>query len=202
MNELLKKLNLYKNDLEDTKEALRVLSLPSKGQGTGFCRRSYSLGYNILKPIFEDDLRMDTSKNGREVLRELLMEHKKQIIAGRNLQVRENNRRTRYNNSIKNRQVSIELSFNYIKITPLTADERYISWEEELTIQEQNRNDPTVKFVSRQQLIIDHFIDLGNEMYDLRSNPQVLLDMKFKIYTKKLIFNSKQRNIKKKKSDK
>ena len=96
------------------------------------------------------------------------------------------------------------LSFNYIKITPLTADDMYNSWEEELKRnrermeQEQNRNDPTVKFVSREQLIIDHFIDLGNEMYELRSNPQVLLDMKFKIYTKKLIFNSKQRNIKKK----
>ena len=212
MSELLKKLNLYGNDLEDTKEALRLLNLPPRGQGTGFYLRSYAQGYNLLKPVFEDLLRWDKTLNGREVLRQLLIEHKKLIISGRNLQVRENDRRTRENNRRKKEQVSIELSFNYIKITPLTADNIYIDWDEELKRnrervhtgssaleQEQNDDAPIAHFVSREQLIIDHFIDLGDEMYDLRSNPQVLLDMKFIIYTKKLIFNSKQRNITKNK---
>ena len=203
MNELLKKE--FFGELGDTVGALRDLSVPSKGQARGHYLRSYKQGYDILKPVLGDMLRWDATLNGREVLRQLLTEHQRFMRAEINYAPKKTlmkikNERMRK----KKEQVSVELSFNYIKITPLTADDMYISWEEELkrnrerVEQEQNGDDPIVKFVSREKLIRDHFIDLGDEMYDLRSNPQVLLDMKFKIYTKKLIFNSKQRNIQKK----
>ena len=134
MNELLKKLilkNEYENDLENVNEALQVLSLPTTGQGTGFYLRSYAQGYNLIKSAFGDVIRWDKTKNGRETLRQLLKQYKRIIIKLRNEQLRYNINRKKVHKVFKKvmeeltdgTQVSVELSFSYIKGSPEDIDE-------------------------------------------------------------------------------